>query len=138
MRLQQTLPRFFVCLFSIALLSGCGGGADLPKLHQLDGTVIHKDKPLSGVIIVFTPLAGGRPSYGNVDENGKFSMAFTNDAAGVAAGENIVTLLEPNPDPDTPPLTPEMKTLFDKYGEGKSSLNITVDTDQDNFELILK
>lgn len=138
MRRQRPFSKIFICLLSVALISGCGGGADLPTLHQLNGTVIHKDKPLSGVIIVFTPLAGGRPSYGNVDENGKFSMAFTNDAAGVAAGENIVTLMEPNPDPDTPPLTPEMKTLFDKYGEGNSSLNVTVDSDQNNFELILK
>ena len=97
----------------------------------------HNGKPLTGIILVFTPLSGGRPSYGNVDENGKFSMAFTNDAAGVAAGQNIVTLMQPNPNPDTPPLTPEMRALFDKYGEGKSSLNVTVDGDKNDFELKL-
>lgn len=64
-------------------------------------------------------------------------MAFTNDAAGVAAGENIVTLMQPNPAPDTPPLTPEMRALFDKYGEGKSSLKVTVDSDKNDFELKL-
>ena len=52
-------------------------------------------------------------------------------------GKPVVTLMQPNPNPDTPPLTPEMRALFEKYGEGKSSLNITVDSDKNDFELVL-
>ncbi|WP_339735616.1 hypothetical protein [uncultured Gimesia sp.] len=137
MRRQRPFLGLLFCLLSAVFLSGCGGGEDLPTLYQMKGTVTHNGKPLTGIILVFTPLSGGRPSYGNVDENGKFSMAFTNDAAGVAAGQNIVTLMQPNPNPDTPPLTPEMRALFDKYGEGKSSLNVTVDGDKNDFELKL-
>ncbi len=137
MRRPRSFPGLLLCFACITFLSGCGGGDDTPTLHQLNGTVTHNGKPVSDIIIVFTPSTGGRPSYGNVDEKGTFSMAFTNDAAGVTAGKNIVTLMQPNPNPDTPPLTPEMRALFEKYGEGKSSLNITVDSDKNDFELVL-
>ena len=116
---------------------GCGGGVDLPELYQLSGIVTHQGKPIPNAVIVMTSTSGGRPSYGNADENGHFTMAYTQDAPGVTAGENLVTLMEPSPTPDQMEPPKELKPLYEKYAEGASTLKINIDKNQSDFELKL-
>jgi len=114
---------------------GCGG-SDLPDLYETSGTATMAGEPVPvGASIVMTPTAGGRPSYGEVDKEGKFKMRCTADAAGAVAGENIVSLMEPNPMPDTPPPTKEQQPIFQKYAQGKSTMKVTIGESKTDWDL---
>lgn len=119
----------------LVLLAGCGGGADLPELYETSGSATTGGAPLEAATIVMTPTAGGRPSYAEVEKDGSFKMRFTKDAEGAATGENVVSLMEPNPMPDLPPLTPELQLIFEKYAEDASPMKITIDSDKTDWEL---
>jgi hypothetical protein len=80
-------------LFSLvamaALLSGCGGEM---KVAPVSGVVTLDGKPLDRASVVFKPEAGGRPSFGVTDENGRFSLAYSMNEDGAEVGPATVTI----------------------------------------------
>lgn len=117
---------------------GCGGGTEVPALHILKGTVTHAGQPVGNVRISFAPADGTRPSYGTSDKDGHFVMSNTTTGDGVQTGENTVSLTVAEENPDTPAPTKEMKALLEKYTESNSTLEVTIDSDQENYELNLE
>jgi len=65
-------------------------------------------------------------------------MSNTTTGDGVQVGENTVSLRPADPNPDDPPPSKEMAGLLDKYNEARSSLKVTIDSDQENYELKLE
>ena len=47
---------YLIRLCMLALLAGCGGNSNLPKLMPVTGTVTLDGKPLSGVMLSFVPI----------------------------------------------------------------------------------
>ncbi|MEM7455789.1 MAG: hypothetical protein AAF456_15660 [Planctomycetota bacterium] len=70
------------CCFVVVLLlfvAGCGGEA-VPELATVSGTITMNGEPLDQVKVTFMPDAergnGGRSSYGETDENGRYTLTY--------------------------------------------------------------
>jgi len=85
------------------LFLGCGGGAEVPELGTVSGTVTVDGNPLEGVVVTFQPVAGGRSSVGATDAEGRYSLSYTNEADGALIGMHKVMVTTPSesdaPDP---------------------------------------
>jgi len=83
-------------LFRVAvlcLLAGCGGADDLPKLGTVTGTVTMDDKPLPKVWVMFSPVANGRTSLGQTDDNGHYKLMYLEGAEGANIGKHKVVIM---------------------------------------------
>ncbi len=74
----NTRLRLLPCLLIAACLAGCGG--DGLQLVQVNGTVTLDGQPLVGAAVIFHP-DGGRPSVGETDSEGRYSLKYTVDFA---------------------------------------------------------
>jgi len=70
------------------LLHGCGG-ADIPELASVSGTVKLDGKPLAGAIIFAYPEVG-RPATANIDEFGHYELQYKKGIEGTKLGKNRV------------------------------------------------
>ena len=91
---------------------------------------------MGDVLVMFQPTIG-RPSTGTADKDGKFTMRYTKDLMGVAAGENTVYIQQQFDNPELPKPTAAIKALLEKYNREDSSYKITVDKAEVDFELKL-
>lgn len=85
-------------LFSFAVTAafcvGCGAGG--PEVADVTGTVTLDGNPVPGAAVTFHPeAAGGSPSYGVTDDQGKYKMMFTMDRSGAMLGKNWVEIEVP-------------------------------------------
>lgn len=104
-------------------LIGCGGGAEVPDLGTVSGTVTVDGNPMEGVIVTFQPVAGGRSSMGSTDSNGYYTLSYTAEAQGALIGKHKVMVTSQStsdaPDPsgvekDTIPPHYNTKTTLEK------------------------
>jgi len=73
----------------VAILAvGCEGG---PKLVKAGGVVKYKDAPLAEADVVFVPDAGGLPSIGRTDQQGRFTL-LTSGREGAPLGDHKVSI----------------------------------------------
>lgn len=91
---------------------GCGG-SDLPELGAVTGVVTLDGEPLTDALINFTPTGSGRPSTGQTDDQGRYTLQYLPDVEGAIVGDHLVTVemimtVEMDDLPDDPSeLTPE-------------------------------
>ncbi|QDU77957.1 hypothetical protein Pan97_50360 [Bremerella volcania] len=79
-----------ICLGLGTALLGCSGNGMLP----VEGTVTLDGQPLDGAAISFVPAEGGRPSTGQTDDQGHFTLASYTAGDGVPPGEYKVTVVK--------------------------------------------
>lgn len=80
-----------VGLFALICLLGCGRPAG-PILAPVEGIVTEAGVPISGAMVTFYPEAG-RPSVGQSDDQGHYSLRFTADRDGAVLGSHQVTIM---------------------------------------------
>jgi hypothetical protein len=80
--------RTFLLLMVAAAICGCRPSPTVPAAGRLTS----RGEPLAGVSVQFVPLAGGRPSTGFTDADGRFQLRYTKDVVGVVPGRHAVTL----------------------------------------------
>ena len=94
-----------ILLLALALVaSGCGG-ADVPEVAYVEGTVTLDGKPLEGALLTFNPVEGGRPSYGRTDAEGWYELMYMDGVEGALPGSHVVwisTAREGDPDAEDP------------------------------------
>jgi len=73
----------------MVLFTGCGGEM---KVAPVSGTVTLDGKPLDRASVVFKPEAGGRPSFGVTDADGRFTLAYSMNEDGAEVGPCTVTI----------------------------------------------
>ena len=73
------------CLL-LFLVFGCGNS----DLARVTGVVTMDGKPVEGVSLEFTPVAGGRPSVALSDEYGKYEANYTHNERGAQIGQHKV------------------------------------------------
>lgn len=79
-------------LIGALMLPGCGGGSgDTPELGQVTGVVTLDGQPLPKANVEFAP-ASGRPSFGETDEDGRYSLEYLAGHAGAVVGSNTVKI----------------------------------------------
>ena len=87
------IQKFTVVLLAGTILAGCGGGAsDAPELVAVTGTVLYKDKPVSGADLTF--VVEGKPlANGSTNAEGKFIMS-TGGRSGAPLGKAKVGIVK--------------------------------------------
>lgn len=82
-----------VALMVSLTLCGCGGGgADVPELGSVTGTVTVDGTPIEGATVEFIPQAGGRPSTATTDAQGKYELQWSGENMGAAIGTHKVVI----------------------------------------------
>ncbi|MCI0358058.1 MAG: hypothetical protein L0211_06225 [Planctomycetaceae bacterium] len=120
---------------------GCSGSD--PNLCTVRGTLNYKGKPIPGVYLRFEPddLTTKSTSMAVTDASGKFEM-FIGSTPGVFRGKVKVYCDDPlaamgSKTPVPPDIEPAYRELCDKYGSGKSTYELTIDSSNSNLELNL-
>ena len=73
---MRRFPFLYLSLFAL-LLCYCGCSGSPANVSKVEGTVTFDAEPLSGASVTFYPESGARPSAGETDENGKYSLRYT-------------------------------------------------------------
>ncbi|HID21363.1 MAG TPA: hypothetical protein EYP14_03065 [Planctomycetaceae bacterium] len=116
-------------LAALVVVSGCGGGSDLPDLGRVSGTVTMDGKPLAGVVVTFEPVDGGRASIGKTDDNGQYELGYDAENKGAVVGKHRVRITTPTeaPDPNFKDPIPAKynsnTTLTEEVKPGKNEIN---------------
>jgi len=62
------------------------------KVAPVSGVVTLDGKPLAKASVTYLPEAGGRPSYGVTDENGRYRLAYSMSQEGAEVGKCSVKI----------------------------------------------
>ena len=119
--------RLSFCLCFALLLTGCGSG---PKLAPVIGVLTYKGTPMPNVQLDFSPEQG-RPSWGQTDAEGRFTLEYDPDHKGVILGKHKVFAKMgrgwekiPGVRPD---LTNEQAEFFEKYSAANSKVMVEIE-----------
>jgi len=119
--------------------AGCGGSNVVP----VSGTLTYKGRPVPNAFVHFVP-ENGRPSLGETDANGKFTLVYDPQTKGAEKGTHRV-FVQHNPLADanqpgaipgeTPPMSSEWKEFFAKYGGTNSPVRVVIDKAKSDLKL---
>ena len=126
-------------LLACVLAAGCGDS----KVVSVSGRLTYQGKPVPNAFVHFVP-ASGRPSLGETDADGKFTLVYDPQTKGAERGKHRV-FVQHNAAADSarpgavpgaaPKMSPEMRDLFDKYGGEKSKVEVTIEKRTDDLKL---
>jgi hypothetical protein len=126
--------------FVVAIsLAGCGTSGVVP----VSGTLTYKGKPITNAIVHFVPV-NGRPSMGETDSNGKFTLTYDPQTKGAQVGKHRVFVMHnaandaslPGAIPGMPVKLPEdLRQFFDKYSGDKSKVEVTIEKSVSDLKL---
>jgi hypothetical protein len=128
----------------IALFAG-GCGSSGPQIVPIEGTVTHNGEPVPNLLIYFVPT-DGRPSWGLSNEGGRFILDYDPEHKGAKVGTHQVWVVDQsaNVDPTAamsggsrPKRSPALAEIVQKYGQGKSTLEVEVKKADRNFQIKL-
>lgn len=83
------LRNIFVFTALLFALHGCSSGG--PEIARVEGLITMDGKPLPKASVVFVPQ-GGRPSVGETNEEGRYSLEFSGGRKGAIPGPNRVEI----------------------------------------------
>jgi hypothetical protein len=75
--------------------------ADQPEIAAVSGRVTMDGQPLGGVSVVFESERGVL-SFGNTDDEGRYSVSYIRSAKGAGLGRNVVRIRTPMMGPASP------------------------------------
>jgi hypothetical protein len=127
-------------LAACGLVAGCGGN----NVVAVSGTLTYKGKPVTNAYVNFVPDNNGRPSIGETDANGRFTLTYDPQTKGAQVGKHRVFVMH-NVAADAgqtgavpgmaPKMSPEMAELFNKYSGEKSTVTVTIDKSTSDLKL---
>ena len=121
------------------LAAGCGGS----KVVPVSGTLTYKGKPVPNAYIHFVP-EDGRPSLGETDQNGKFTLTYDPQTKGAERGKHrvfvqynaVAAANQPGAVPgETPRLSSEWSEFFNKYGGDNSKVEVVIEKGTSDLKL---
>ncbi len=123
---------------AVVAVSGCGPKAPY-QLVPISGVATYQGKPIpTGFRVEFEPTDGSRPSFGNIQEGGKFEVVHTASQKGVKAGPCKVKIYW-NGNPETDPVPEEFAEMMSKYGmTGSDVKEVEIKKKDNNFKLDLE
>ena len=94
-----------ITIYGLALViavAGCSARpAGQPEIAPVSGTVTLDGQPLGGVSVVFESDRGVL-SFGNTDNEGRYSVSYIRSAKGAGLGRNVVRISTPMIGPSSP------------------------------------
>jgi hypothetical protein len=140
---KRYLP--WVAPLVVAVFSGCSAGG--PTIVPVSGILTYKGKPVTNAIVFFEPENGQRPSTGDTDEEGRFTLVYDAQHDGAVLGKHRVWAKMRPTRPTTraqqeaairgkkPPTSPDMAAFFDKYGQKNSKIEVAIDKNTKELNL---
>jgi len=130
--------RLLCCLTGLSCLLALGCGPKLPyDVVPFSGTVTYQGAPVPGLPIFFEPETG-RPSNGQTDKDGKFTMIYTVKVDGVQTGKGTFYFMLNPGDGIEFNNRALLDTIAKKYGEKNELLQFEITKKETNFELKLE
>ena len=126
-------------MIELRLLSGCGGS----NVVSVSGRLTYKGQPVTNAFINFVP-DNGRPSMGETDQDGKFTLVYDPQTKGAQLGKHRVFVQynavadagKPGVVPGAPPkLSDEWREFFTKYGGDNSKVEVVIDKSTSDLNL---
>jgi hypothetical protein len=84
--------RFIMIVLFAVLLGSIVGCSDGPKIVKVSGTAFYKGEPVSNLRITFQPDKG-RPSWGDTDAKGRFTLEYDANNKGALLGMHTVSAI---------------------------------------------
>lgn len=122
------------------LLAGCGGSGIVP----VSGTLTYKGKPVTNAFVNFVPADGSRPSMGETDADGRFTLTYDPQTKGAKVGKHRVFVnqnvaadaTQPGAVPGVAPKqSADMGEFFRKYSGENSKIEVTIDKSTSDLKL---
>src|SRR5262249_15445704 len=116
------------------VLIGCSSSG--PKVVKVSGTLTYKGAAVPNVYIHFIPQDGSRPSWGEPDEQGHFTLEYDDRNKGATVGTHKVSIrMKPATTAEQEavmmgrplPLSKERAELAKKYSAEKSTVEVKID-----------
>jgi hypothetical protein len=125
-----------VLLLVSLIVTGCSSG---PRVVAVSGVATHKGKPVPNLLLTFQP-AGGRPSWGITDAQGRFTLEYDANTKGAMVGSHTVSAIYRAATPDDEMSgkgnTAEVRAVQAKYSDSiKSPMKIEITKAEENLEL---
>lgn len=118
--------------------AGCSQG---PQLVTVEGQVTLDGKPLADASVIFRPAAGGRPSIGRTDEEGRYVLQFTEGQQGALVGSHavsITTYIEADEDSTDPLIRSGQKETLPPTYNSQTTLRVDLDSSKTSQDFELK
>lgn len=133
---MRTHPSCALWIFSFLAISllGCGGSGN--PVAPVQGVVTLDGKPVTDMVVTFTPVKRktasvgdenepGKSATGNTDSEGKFTLSTYERNDGALVGEHMVSVFGSGPDPTPPGNLPKDYTLEVKSGSNDFEIKLT-------------
>ncbi|HEY2416229.1 MAG TPA: carboxypeptidase-like regulatory domain-containing protein [Pirellulaceae bacterium] len=130
-KLTHAIPLVMLLLL-LAAMAGCESSG--PQIASVSGRITMDGKPLANATVVFTP-ENGRPAGARTDENGNYSLHFTEGRRGAIPGPNtvqITTVRDPEQDENGKTVVPAAKETIPMEYNAASMLTFTVEPKKRN------
>ena len=133
--LRASAVPLLVCVF----VAGCSGS----NVVSVSGTLTYKGNPVTNAFINFMP-ENGRPSMGETDQNGKFTLIYDPQTKGAQRGKHrvfveynaVADANQPGAVPgETPRLSNDLKEFFSKYNGDNSKIEVVIDKSTSDLKL---
>lgn len=86
----------------VVAVVGCAArSTNQPEIAAVSGTVTMDGKPLGRVSVVFESDSGVL-SFGNTDDQGRYTVSYIRSAKGAGLGRNVVRISTPTMGPSSP------------------------------------
>jgi hypothetical protein len=135
-------PLLAVAASLLIALAGCGGG---PSIVEVTGTLTYKGQPVTNAFVYLVPEnGGGRPSWGQTDEQGRFKLNYDRGHDGALIGKHTVSVrARPVTHAENLaalrgqqlPLSKDMTEFFNKYSVEKSKVEVVIDKNTKELKL---
>jgi hypothetical protein len=128
-----------LALIGCVVLAGCSGD----DVVSVSGTLTYKGQPVTNAFINFVPEKG-RPSNGETDKDGKFTLVYDPQTKGAQRGKHRVFVThnavadagKPGVVPGAAPkLSPEWAEFFRKYNNDNSKVEVVIEKSVSDLKL---
>lgn len=116
----------------LSLAAGCGESSNIVPVT---GVLTFKGKPVTNAFVDFLPKHG-RPSWGQTDATGRFTLNYDREHDGALIGRHKVSVrMRPTTTAEQEavmlgkqlPMSKEMAEFYDKYSADKSTKEVVIE-----------
>lgn len=104
-----------------------------PEIAPVSGTVTLDGQPLGGVAVVFESDRGVL-SFGNTDDEGRYTVSYIRSAKGAGLGRNVVRISTPTMGPSSPLRKDKIPSIYNTA----STLTVDVAKGSNVFDFTLE
>lgn len=123
-----------ICGLALVIaITGCSARpTGQPEIAPVSGTVMLDGRPLGGVSVVFESDRGVL-SFGNTDDQGRYTVSYIRSARGAGVGRNVVRISTPMMGPSSPLRKDKIPSIYNTA----STLTVDITKGSNVFDFAL-